>query len=148
MVCGLCAEGHDTHQCRTAQKDYPIDQITPLNCAGCWSPHAASDKNCPIRRAAVYQHWCNNGWGLLFPSIAQLIHCWASGLARPSLTDPTTPQHVKSPSNTFIPPSTLTLDGKSSPRPQDLLGPWLREVLTLTVFGLSLHLAISPTLSC
>ena len=58
-ICGLCAKGHDTCQCGTAQKDHPIDQITPLNCAGCQGPHAASDKNCPIRRAAVYQHWCN-----------------------------------------------------------------------------------------
>ena len=58
-ICGLCAGGHDTRQCRTAQKDHPIDQITPLNCTGCQGPHAASDKNCPIWRATVYQHWHN-----------------------------------------------------------------------------------------
>ena len=79
-ICGLCAEGHDTRQCGTAQKDYPIDQITPLNCAGCRGPHAASDKNCPIWRAAVYQHWCNIvDKGCYFPVMPSTQHARQAG---------------------------------------------------------------------
>ena len=54
--CGLCAENHDTQQCRNMRKNSPLDQLPPLKCVGCQGPHAASDTSCPARRMAIQAH--------------------------------------------------------------------------------------------
>ena len=69
MICGLCAEYHDTRQCRNTQKDIPLNQFALFKCAVCQGPHAVSDKGCPARRAAIHSHWCGVAdTGPLFPA--------------------------------------------------------------------------------
>ena len=57
--CGLCAGDHDTRCCGIPKKDRPVGQpeSTPrLKCAVCSSPHAAWNKMCLARKAAINEH--------------------------------------------------------------------------------------------